>query len=91
MDSAEGLSGVLIMVKPYLSDTKGFQQILDSRLKGKHFHISDDKLSLVVNRPLGWTSKSWLIYEPNVENGESNGRSIDWHRQYIGPQPPSKH
>lgn len=49
---------LLEWVKPYLSDAKKFQQILDPRLEGKLTVRSAHKLSLVANRCLARLSKS---------------------------------
>ncbi|KAL8516648.1 hypothetical protein ACS0TY_015054 [Phlomoides rotata] len=49
---------LLEWVKPYLSDAKKFQQILDPRLEGKPTLRSAHKLSLVANRCLARLAKS---------------------------------
>lgn len=49
---------LLEWVKPYLSDAKKFQQILDPRLEGKQTIRSAHKLSLVANRCLARLAKS---------------------------------
>lgn len=49
---------LLEWVKPYLSDAKKFQQILDPRLEKKQIMKSAHKLSLVANRCLSRHSKS---------------------------------
>ncbi|KAL7136671.1 hypothetical protein ABFS83_10G045500 [Erythranthe nasuta] len=49
---------LLEWVKPYLSDGKKFQQILDPRLEGKQILKSAHKLSLVANRCLARLSKT---------------------------------
>ncbi|KAL3536258.1 hypothetical protein ACH5RR_004719 [Cinchona calisaya] len=49
---------LLEWVKPYLSDAKKFQQILDPRLEKKHFFKSAHKLSLVANRCLARHAKT---------------------------------
>lgn len=49
---------LLEWVKPYLSDAKKFQQILDPRLEGKQILKSAHKLSLVANRCLARLQKT---------------------------------
>ncbi|XP_027071476.1 serine/threonine-protein kinase PCRK1-like [Coffea eugenioides] len=49
---------LLEWVKPYLSDAKKFQQILDPRLERKHLIKSAHKLSLVANRCLARHAKT---------------------------------
>ncbi|KAH6833367.1 Protein kinase superfamily protein [Perilla frutescens var. hirtella] len=49
---------LLEWVKPYLSDVKKFQQILDPRLEGKQILKSAIKLSIVANRCLVRASKT---------------------------------
>ncbi|KAG8376573.1 hypothetical protein BUALT_Bualt09G0077500 [Buddleja alternifolia] len=49
---------LLEWVKPYLSDAKKFQQILDPRLEGKQILRSAHKLSLVANRCLARLPKT---------------------------------
>ncbi|PIN07862.1 Serine/threonine protein kinase [Handroanthus impetiginosus] len=46
----KGEQKLLEWVKPYLSDSKKFQQILDPRLEGKQIAKSAHKLSLIANR-----------------------------------------
>lgn len=54
----KGEQKLLEWVKPYLSDAKKFQHILDPRLEGKQVLKSAHKLSLVANRCLSRLSKT---------------------------------
>ncbi|KAL1549421.1 Serine/threonine-protein kinase pcrk1 [Salvia divinorum] len=54
----KGEQKLLEWVKPYLSDAKKFQHILDSRLEGRQVLKSAHKLSLVANRCLSRLSKT---------------------------------
>ncbi|XP_057779163.1 serine/threonine-protein kinase PCRK1-like [Salvia miltiorrhiza] len=54
----KGEQKLLEWVKPYLSDAKKFQQILDPRFEGKQVLKSAHKLSLVANRCLSRLSKT---------------------------------
>ncbi|KAG6427434.1 hypothetical protein SASPL_111679 [Salvia splendens] len=54
----KGEQKLLEWVKPYLSDAKKFQHILDPRLEGRQVLKSAHKLSLVANRCLSRLSKT---------------------------------
>ncbi|CAI9778984.1 unnamed protein product [Fraxinus pennsylvanica] len=78
---------LLEWIRPYLSDTKKFQQILDPRLEGKHFHKSAQKLSNVANRCLARHRKS----RPNMsEVLEMVNQIVEASTGVGNPQPPLK-
>ncbi|KAH6825258.1 Protein kinase superfamily protein [Perilla frutescens var. hirtella] len=83
----KGEQKLLEWVKPYLSDSKKFQQILDPKLEGKQILKSAHKLSLVANRCLARLPKTrpkmsevreMIIQVVEASNGLGN------------PQPPLK-
>lgn len=78
---------LLEWVKPYLSDAKKFQQILDPRLEKKQIMKSAHKLSLVANRCLARHSKT----RPKMsEVLEMISKVIEASVGIGSPQPPVK-
>ncbi|KAL2487431.1 Protein kinase superfamily protein [Abeliophyllum distichum] len=78
---------LLEWIRPYLSDNKKFQQILDPRLEGKHFLKSAHKLSHVANRCLARHRKA----RPNMsEVLEMVNQIVEASSRVGNPQPPLK-
>ncbi|KAK6147008.1 hypothetical protein DH2020_017920 [Rehmannia glutinosa] len=78
---------LLEWVKPYLSDAKKFQQILDPRLEGKQILKSAHKLSLVANRCLARLPKT----RPKMsEVLEMVNQVVEASTGAANPQPPLK-
>lgn len=82
-----GEQKLLEWVKPYLSDAKKFQQILDPRLEGKQILKSAHKLSLVANRCLARLPKT----RPKMsEVREMVNQVVEASMGASNPQPPLK-